>query len=328
MAASPLFSAHGLERESQRQFAREVRDGLTKAGQKELPSKYLYDEVGSALYEAICLLPEYGLNRAGGRLMQRSADDLVHTLRSPVIVAELGSGNGVNTRWLLEALARREQVQYFPIDISPLALSRCSQELGRIESVSLVGLERAYLDGLEEVATRRREGECLLVLFLGSTIGNFDRPAGEVFLSRVRRILERGDYLLLATDLEKSIPQLLRAYDDPAGVTAAFNLNLLARINRELSADFDIGKFKHSVLWNGQERRIEMHLMSQAAQRARIRVVGCEIGFRKGETIWTESSHKYNPMEVMALAQRTGFSCEQQWIDNEWPFAHNLLVTI
>ena len=322
--AARAFSAPTLESESQ--FARDVRAGLARSGQKELHSQYLYDEVGSALYEAICLLPEYGLNRAGARLMQRSANDLVERLPSPIVVAELGSGNGANTRWLLEAMARREPVQYFPIDISPLALSRCSQELARIESVSVITLERAYLDGLETVAARRREGETLLVLFLGSTIGNFERPAGENFLSRVRGILQAGDLLLLATDLEKPIPQLLRAYDDPTGVTAAFNLNLLARINRELGGTFDLSQFRHAARWNEQERRIEMHLVSQANQCVLVRAAGCEIRFDKCETIWTESSHKYNALELVALARRIGFVCEQQWIDLQWPFAHHLFV--
>jgi L-histidine Nalpha-methyltransferase len=326
MAAPALFSAHGIELSPRPDFARDIFDGLARPGQKELPSKYLYDELGSALFEAICLLPEYGLNRASGRLMRRYAGDLVRRLPFPASVAELGSGNGTNTRWLLEALARREAVHYYPIDISPLALSRCWQELGQIESVSLVGLERAYLDGLVEVAARRRAGECLLVLFLGSTIGNFDRPAGESFLFQVRQVLQPGDVLLLATDLEKPVPQLLQAYDDPTGVTAAFNLNLLARINREMDADFDLAKFRHAVCWNEDERRIEMHLHCRTAHRVKIPGAGCQVEFERFETIWTESSHRYNTSEVIDLARRTGYSCDAQWIDHEWPFAHNLLV--
>jgi L-histidine N-alpha-methyltransferase len=326
MAAPARFSTQGITQHSEPDFVRDVREGLTKPGQKELPSKYLYDEVGSALFEAICLLPEYGLNRAGGRLMQRHAEELVHRLPMPVIVAELGSGNGTNTRWLLEALSRREAVSYFPIDISPLALSRCRQELGRLDSVSMVGFERAYLDGLLEVAVRRRSGERLLVLFLGSTIGNFDRPAGELFLAQVRQILQTGDALLLATDLEKPVHELLQAYDDPAGVTAAFNLNLLGRINRELGADFSLKGFQHSVRWDENERRVEMHLQSKSDQRVNIPAAGCHIDFKKSETIWTESCHKYNTREVIELAQRTGFACEMQWLDHEWPFAHSMLV--
>src|SRR5579864_545273 len=184
-------------------LAADVRDGLSRTGQKELPSKYLYDEVGSALFEVICLLPEYGLSRAGARLMKRHADEMIDRLPSPVAVAELGSGSGSKTRWILEALARRQPVSYYPIDISRTALSRCWQELGRIDSVSIVGFERAYLDGLLDVASRRQPGERLLVLFLGSTIGNFDRGAADKFLREVRNILHTGDALLLSTDLEK-----------------------------------------------------------------------------------------------------------------------------
>lgn len=328
MAAPALVSAQSMARKLWSDFARDVRAGLAKPGQKELPSKYLYDEIGSALFEVICLLPEYGLNRAGARLMRSHADALVRRLPSPVIVAELGSGSGQNTRWLLESLARREPVHYFPIDISPLALSRCSQELGRIESVSVVGLERAYLDGLLAVAARRRASEHLLVLFLGSTVGNFDRPAGEAFLARVRSILRPGDALLLAADLEKPVPQMLQAYDDPTGVTAAFNLNLLARINRELDADFNLPNFRHLARWNEQRRSIEMHLVSRIAQRVHIGGAQCDILLAESETIWTESSHKFTPPELIHLASRAGFSCEELWMDSEWPFAHGLFIAI
>ena len=151
-----------------------------------------------------------------------------------VILCELGSGSGRKTRWILEALSRRRHTNYFPIEISPVALAVCRRELADIDSVGIVGLEREYLDGLLEVAARRREGQRILVLFLGSTIGNFSYPADRNFLRDIRTILQPGDALLLGTDLEKPVPQLIDAYDDPLGVTAAFNLNLLARINREL----------------------------------------------------------------------------------------------
>src|ERR1700685_143575 len=246
---SPMATAARLTPESPAshllaEFSSDVAVGLTHPGQKELPSKYLYDAMGSALFDAICVLPEYGVTRAETRLLKRYADEIIARVPSPVIVAELGSGSGQKTRWLLEALARRQRVNYYPIDISGSALFRCQQALGQIDRVSLVGFERAYLDGLQEVASRRRDGERLLVLFLGSTIGNFDRPAGDQFLREVRAVLQKDDALLLATDLEKPIPQLLSAYDDAAGVTAAFDMNLLARINRELDADFDLSLFK------------------------------------------------------------------------------------
>ncbi len=306
-------------------FAAEVVAGLSKP-QKELPSKYLYDEVGSALFEVICALPEYGLFRAEARLLRRHASDIVAQLSSPVIVAELGSGSGKKTRFLLEALAQRQPVTYYPIDISRAALARCALELGQIDCVSVVGFERAYLDGLLEVTARRQPGEQLLVLFLGSTIGNFDRPAGEAFLRAVRRILSPGDALLLATDLEKPLAQLVLAYDDPLGVTAAFNLNLLARINRELGGDFVLSQFRHLARWNEDEHRIEMHLVSTVEQTVSISGAGFTARFQKDETIWTESCHKYNAAEVRAMAERTGFRCRAQWVDSDWPYAQNLFV--
>lgn len=306
------------------EFCSDVATGLTNPGQKELPSKYLYDEVGSALFEVICLLPEYGLSRAGMRLLQRNSDEIVARLKGNILVAELGSGTGQKTRWLLEALSRRQRVHYYPIDISRSALTRCQQELGELDMVSVVGFERAYIEGLKEVAGRRQDSEALFVLFLGSTIGNFDRPAADQFLVQVRSALQEGDALLLATDLEKPVEQLEEAYDDPAGVTAAFNKNLLARINRELGADFDQRKFDHVARWDAAERRIEMHLRSKCWQRIFIRQAGLRIQLREGETIWTESSHKYQPEEVVRMGQRAGFRCDQQWFDAEWPFAQSL----
>jgi L-histidine Nalpha-methyltransferase len=306
------------------EFASDVVIGLSHPGQKELPSKYLYDEVGSALFDVICVLPEYGLSRAGMRTLGRDAGDIVDRLPSPVIVAELGSGSGQKTRLLLEALSRRQRVNYYPIDISGSALNRCQQELGQMDRVSIVGFERAYLDGLQEVAARRRDGEKIFLLFLGSTIGNFDRPAGDQFLREVRAILREGDALLLSTDLEKPVEKLKLAYDDPAGVTAAFNKNLLARINRELGADFDLSRFEHIVRYDESERRIEMHLRSTVWQRVTIREAGYGFYLREGETIWTESSHKYNPKEVIEMGERTGYRCAGQWFDAEWQFAQNL----
>ena len=184
MASAPRMATAGPATQVLSQFASDVVIGLTNPGQKELPSKYLYDEVGSALFDVICLLPEYGLSRAGMRMLERHSGEIIARVPGPVVVAELGSGSGQQTRWLLESLARRQRVNYYPIDISGSALFRCQRELGQIDMVSIVGFERAYLDGLQEVAARRCEGERLLVLFLGSTIGNFDRPAGTSFFER------------------------------------------------------------------------------------------------------------------------------------------------
>jgi L-histidine Nalpha-methyltransferase len=308
------------------EFAADVRAGLTKPEQRELPSKYLYDEVGSELFEAICLLPEYGLTRADTRLLQQYAGEIVAKMPLPTHVAELGSGSGKKTRYILEALAQHQRTFYYPIEISPAALAACEKELGQLDFVSLVGYEKPYLEGLRAVASRRESGEQLCVLFLGSTIGNFDRPAANDFLREVREVLEPGDSLLVGTDLEKDVDTQILAYDDPVGVTAAFNLNLLARINRELNANFALREFRHLALWNADDRRIEMHLQSLRRQRIHIATAGLQIQMEEGETIWTESSHKYRPQEPAEMAQRAGFKQSAQWIDQKWPFAQNLWI--
>src|ERR1700722_10438032 len=182
-------------------FAADVRTGLTKPGPKELPSNYLYDELGSALFDAITLLSEYGLYRADERILRQHAAEIVRPLLSaPVVVAELGSGSGKKTRWILEALAQHQHTAYYPIEISATALDQCAKEISRLDGVSVAGIPREYLDGLSVVTANRQDRDRLLVLFLGSTIGNFDRPAAMEFLAEVRRRLRTGDALLLGAD--------------------------------------------------------------------------------------------------------------------------------
>ncbi len=307
-------------------FAEEVRAGLSGAGQKELPSKYLYDEIGSALFEVITLLPEYGLTRADESLLRLHSGEIAAGLSAPVVVAELGSGSGKKARWILQALARCQPTTYYPIEISHSALAMCERELDHIDRVSILGFETEYLDGLRRVVTRRRSGQHVLVLFLGSSIGNFDPGPAEEFLQHIRSLLVAGDALLLSTDLLKPVDRMVLAYDDPAGVTAAFNLNLLGRINRELEGDFDLCQFHHRALYNRLAQRIEMHLVPAARQSVRIHRADCEVGLEPDETIWTESSYKYSVQQVRQMAERAGFRCEKQWVYQEWPFALNLLA--
>lgn len=322
------MQAHALVPKPVSQFAADVHAGLTRRTQKELPSKYLYDDVGSALFEVISLLPEYGLTRADERVLKNHAQEIAEKLPSPLVVAELGSGSGKKTRYVLEALSEKQSshspVAYYPIEISSAALAMCERELSDLEYVSVLGYEREYRDGLREVAARRGPEEHLLVLFLGSTIGNFERPADVQFLREVRRILRPGDALLLGTDLEKPLPQLHAAYDDALGVTAAFNLNLLVRVNRELGANFDMDQFQHTAKFNPVSRSMEMHIESLCEQTVNIPAANLQISFAKHETIWTESSHKYSRNELLQIALSSGFQCAAQWIDAEWPFAENL----
>ena len=308
------------------EFLSDVERGLTDASQKYVPSQYLYDAVGSALFEVITLLPEYGLTRADERVLDAWADTLPDYFESTPVVAELGSGSGTKTRRIISALGGDRPSLYYPIDISVTALERCTAELGVNAGLIVEPLACSYLDGLQRVVDRAADNQPLLVLFLGSTIGNFDRPRADEFLSRTRGILRARDVLILGTDLEKPVADLLRAYDDAAGVTAAFNLNLLSRINRELDGDFDLSRFAHAARWNASERRIEMHLVSLEDQSVRIghadRVVDCA----RGETIWTESSHKFDRGEVARMGRRAGFTCLAQWTDAEWPFAESVFL--
>ncbi len=304
-------------------FAKEVREGLSQPGQKQLPCSYFYDALGSALFEAITVLPEYGLTRADARVIRRLAPELASHLRAPVTVAELGSGSGSKTRSILESLAVDGPVTYYPIDVSASALAHCALEMASIAVVHPI--QESYLNGLRHAACERRPGHALLVLFLGSTIGNFDRDAATGFLGEVRNCLMPGDALLLGADLIKPVARMLLAYADPTGVTAAFNRNLLARINRELNADFALVNFAHEARWNARHRRIEMHLRALKPQRVAIRASDFHCDFRKDETIWTESCHKFEAAEIREMAAQAGFRCGTQWIDETWAFAESLL---
>ena len=242
------------------------------------------------------------------------------------MVVELGSGSGRKTRRILEALAHHQPTTYCPIEISPAALESCERELDDLAQVSIVGFETEYLDGLSRAVARRSPVKELWCFSWEAPLAILIASRGEEFLRKIRQALAPGDALLLGTDLEKPLAQLLPAYDDPLGVTAVFNLNLLARINRELGGDFDLTRFEHVALYNARERRIEMHLRSVENQTACID--GAQFTFRRDETIWTEGCHKYARHEAREMAGRTGFNCVAQWLDNEWAFAENLLVAV
>jgi uncharacterized SAM-dependent methyltransferase len=211
---------------------------------------------------------------------------------------------------------------YCPIDISEAALIACEKELSDTADVKAIRAD--WLDGLAEVARSRPSDAPLLLLFLGSSIGNLDRACIVDFLARIRSLLLPGDFFLLGADLVKDIERMISAYDDPLGVTAAFNLNLLSRMDRELGANFDLRGFAHQARWNDAERRIEMHLLSRRNQRVFIHCLGAAFKFAAGETIWTESSHKFTEDELNSYARASGFSPVKSWTDIEWPFTETL----
>jgi uncharacterized SAM-dependent methyltransferase len=225
---------------------------------------------------------------------------------------------------LLKALLARGPVSYCTIDVSPDAIERTRREVGGLAGLSLASVEDEYLPGLESALRFRPADARALVLFLGSSLGNFDHPSSVDFMRRLRGALRAGDGLLLGADLEKAEERLLAAYDDALGVTAAFNLNLLVRMNRELGADFCLPKFRHRARFNARSRDVEMHLESLCDQRVYFRQAGFSANFRRGETIHTESSHKYSLAELAELADAGGFERVAQWCDGEWQFCSGL----
>jgi dimethylhistidine N-methyltransferase len=294
---------------------------------KQLQSKYLYDTLGSALFESICRLPWYRITRAERELLAECAPEIVAALPNGTTVIELGGGSGEKLAMLVEEMGRaRRRTSVHLIDISEEALAMSEQRLQPLEHVSVIGHRATYEEGLRDAAALRQDGERWCVLFLGSNLGNFDPPAQDGFLRRIRSAMRPGDTLLLGADLVKPEAELLLAYDDPLGVTAAFDKNLLVRINTELGADFDLDRFRHRAVWNARERRIEMHLVSLAEQTVTISAANLRVRFAAGETIWTESSYKFEPADVTAMGARTGFRQHRQWIEPEARFALTLLI--
>jgi dimethylhistidine N-methyltransferase len=308
------------------EFAAEVRRDLALVP-KQLQSKYLYDSLGSSLFDAICRLPWYRITRAESGLIARHAAEVVRSLgrKDGATIVELGCGSGEKLVLLAEALQAAEgRARVHLIDVSSQALEHTEQRLTALRHVSVVGHQSTYEEGLRHAVAAREGSGPMLVLFLGSNIGNFDAPAAVDFMRRIRRALAPGDQLLLGADLVKPEPDLMLAYDDPLGVTAAFNKNLLVRINRELGGDFDLETFHHRALWNGADQRIEMHLVSQVEQTVRIAAANTSVTFVPGEHIWTESSYKYEPQQIERMGVDTGFRRREQWIDPEARFALTL----
>jgi L-histidine Nalpha-methyltransferase len=303
-------------------FAEDVRFYL-QLTPRQLPSRFLYDALGSSLFDAICQLPWYKITRAELRLLERHAADIGRALGSRARVVELGSGNGEKLATLVTR-AGTARVHAHLIDLSGAALARSMQVLAGVDRVKLtVTVHQAtYEDGL--LALPGAAGQPTLVAFLGSNIGNFDIPGAEAFLRLIRGALRPGDYLLLGVDLVKPERELLLAYDDPLGLTAVFNKNLLQRVNTELDGDFALDRFAHRAVWNSTDSRVEMHLVSRAAQEVSVARSELRFTLDEGEAIWTESSYKYEPDDIARLVERAGFILRQQWVEPDARFALTL----
>ena len=309
------------------EFAADVHYYLRQSP-RQLPSRYLYDPLGSALFEAICRLPWYRITRAEERLLAAHGAEIARRLAPLSNIVELGSGSGEKLRMLIAAGAPAPAPDVHLIDVSAVALETSARALESVAVARVTRHQRSYEDGLREVSAHVTAGDRTLVLFLGSNIGNYDPPGAQALVRGIRSQLRPGDALLVGADLVKPERELQLAYDDPLGVTAAFNKNLLVRINRELEGDFDVEAFAHRAVWNAAESRIEMHLESLRPQTVRVEAAQLTFSMTEGERIWTESSYKYRLEDLARLVAPSGFRLAHQWVDDTDAFALTLAQAV
>ncbi len=311
------------EHDARAEFAADVRRDL-QLRPRQLQAKYFYDALGSQLFEAICQLPWYRIPSAERALLAAHGERIGGLLPDLTTLVELGCGSGAKLALLVERMRRARPMLVRLVDISPTALELSARTLGRLSDVSVVGHRAPFGPGLRDAVAHRPALGSMLVLFLGSNIGNFHPAAAAAFLREVRACLRPGDGFLLGADLVKPETELLLAYGDPVGVTAAFNKNLLDRINRELGGDFDLDAFEHVPRWNMEAARVESHLVSRRRQTVHIEAAGLTIVLAAGEAIWTESSYKYEPGGLIAMGHAAGLACRGQWIEATSRFALTL----
>jgi L-histidine Nalpha-methyltransferase len=326
--SSPRLVIHDLTKQNgHANFAHDVRAGLSSTP-KHLFPKYLYDELGSRLFEAICAVPEYYLTRAEHEILSTHADDIVAAIPDCDTLIELGSGSAEKTREVIEAMIRhRGESLFIPIDISASALKQSSETLlGCYPELRIRAYAADYFQALEALPSLGRPP--VLVLFLGSNIGNFEPAEALNFLRAIRRVLRQGDALLLGADLKKDRGALEAAYNDPLGVTRAFIMNELERINRELDANFDLWAFGLRSFYNEQMGRVEVYLESLRDQAVEIRDLDLSLRFAAGERIHVENAYKFDLEGLKQLASETGFTLERTWLDKEKRFSSNLLFAV
>lgn len=325
-ASSPSSPSSSPAERLRAAVARAARDGLQRPrGEKKLPPWLFYDDEGSRLFERITELPAYYLTRAERSIFVAHADDIVAAAAAgttlPLKVVEFGAGTATKSQIILSAVVRRQgHCLFVPIDVSAAALGDARDRLALQEPlVEVRPLAVQHEEAIDDVAAL---GPRRLLLFIGSSIGNFDDDAAVALLTTMRRSVAAGGALLLGADRAKSPALLIPAYDDDEGVTAAFNRRALHRLNDVVGADFDVDRFVHRAIWNAKRSRIEMHLESRGAQR--VVVDGFVVDFTDGETIHTESSHKYTDEKVRSLLERSGFRLERTWQDDDALFGVHL----
>lgn len=307
------------------EFADAVRAGLT-ASPRSLPARFLYDDRGSELFVEICKQPEYYPTRAEREILETYADEIAGVIDVEPTLVEFGSGSAEKTEAVIAALLKRHgHLRYAPIDISRAAIEESAKDLlAAHPDLDIVGVWGEYSRGL--VTLERASETPLLVLWLGSSIGNLTRDEALAFLTEVRQRVDTEDRLLVGTDQVKDAATLEAAYDDAAGVTRAFTLNLVARIARELGGDLDPANFDYATRWDAEYERIESHLVVKRTHTARIDALDLEVTFTEGEQIHTEYAHKYTPESFAEMAGKAGFEVVQGWSDSKGLFRSTLLA--
>ena len=303
------------------EFAKDVEKGLGDK-QKHIPPKFFYDKNGSKLFEEICNQPEYYLNRIESLILKRSVDEIMNILgEKELSIIELGNGNSLKTRILLQPfLANLKKVCYFPIDVSLKMLKKSVKDLSKeYVNLGIFGICSDYVSGLMKIndfmKMKNNIPKNKLIIFLGSSIGNFDPKEAKNFLYSLKRYIRQEDALLIGIDLEKDKTILDKAYNDKKGITAKFNLNILARINRELDGEFKLSSFEHKSFYSIHKHRIEMHLVSKLDQQVRVGAIEKSFHFKKGETIHTENSYKYSQNNLNELVENAGLEVIQSFTD-------------
>jgi L-histidine N-alpha-methyltransferase len=339
-----LLHKSSTKLEMSHEFAHDIKEGLALTTTdknnkwKRINPKYLYDKIGSQLFEQICLQPEYYLTRVELAILRNCSSDIakMYVNNDQIILVELGSGSSTKTRTLLREFMneRKNILYYFPVDLSHTILEETSRKLSiDFPGISVIGIHSDYIDGIrkvEDFIISKKKDICgdgssqvkKLILFLGSSIGNFEPNEARSFLKQMRSTIEddnKNVAFLIGFDLQKDTKVLEAAYNDKNGMTAKFNLNVLSRINRDLAGEFDLDYFSHYAFYNHKMKRIEMHLISKTDQEVRIHNIGKTIRLRKDETIHTENSYKYSLNQIRDMVEDSGFEIKRNFVDkNRW----------
>jgi len=315
------FKPHATKIE--KSFAEEISFSLSQDS-KFINPKFFYDSKGSSLFESICLLPEYYPTRTELRILKNLESDLLPYLDEETKLVELGSGASVKTRVIIDIFTKlQSKTDYFPIDISEILTESSEQLLKDYETLHITGIIDTYEGGLEFLKNYDKKKN--LIIFLGSSFGNFTPNDGKIFFKNIFSTMKSGDLFLIGLDLVKDKHILESAYDDSADITAQFNLNVLSRINNELDGDFDLSKFSHYSIYNENDQRIEMNLKSLVSQSVIISKSNLLLNLEKNELIHTEYSHKYNVNQIKQILCDTGFEIKKMWLDEKKYFSLTLV---